>query len=73
MIWAINACSRALLRRACFDLTGLPPTPEECDAFLADNPDFEPFLNAAEYARAHNDWLRDCWLDADPIRNYDFS
>ncbi len=21
---------------------------------------------AAEYARAHNDWLRDCWLDADP-------
>jgi predicted TIM-barrel fold metal-dependent hydrolase len=21
---------------------------------------------AAAYARAHNDWLRDCWLDADP-------
>jgi len=28
---------RSLLRRATFDLTGLPPTPEEVAAFLADN------------------------------------
>src|SRR5450631_2122763 len=27
----------ALLRRATFDLIGLPPAPEEVDAFLADN------------------------------------
>jgi hypothetical protein len=31
------AAKIALLRRATFDLTGLPPTPEEVDAYLADN------------------------------------
>jgi hypothetical protein len=31
------ASKRALIRRATFDLIGLPPTPEEIDSFLADD------------------------------------
>ncbi|MCA9103153.1 MAG: DUF1553 domain-containing protein, partial [Planctomycetales bacterium] len=55
----------ALLRRATFDLTGLPPTPEEVDAFLADDaPDafervVERLLASPQYGEK---WGRH-WLD----------
>lgn len=54
-----------LLRRATFDLTGLPPTPEEMNAFLADeSPDafakvVERLLNSRHYGEQ---WGRH-WLD----------
>src|SRR5690606_13612109 len=33
---APDASKKVLIRRATYDLTGLPPTPEEIEAFLAD-------------------------------------
>jgi Protein of unknown function (DUF1553)/Protein of unknown function (DUF1549)/Planctomycete cytochrome C/EF hand len=54
-----------LLRRATFDLTGLPPTPEEIDAFLADrSPD--AFANAVDRllaARSFGERWGRHWLD----------
>ena len=55
----------ALLRRVTFDLTGLPPTPEEVDAFLADrSPDAYERLIDRLLASPHygEKWGRH-WLD----------
>jgi hypothetical protein len=62
---APDADKRTLIRRVTFDLTGLPPTPEEVDAFLADPGDaafsrvVERLLNSPAYGER---WGRH-WLD----------
>jgi hypothetical protein len=62
---AKQADKRTLLRRATFDLTGLPPTPEEIDAFLSDRSSdafprvIERLLASPQYGER---WGRH-WLD----------
>lgn len=56
---------RALIRRATFGLTGLPPTPEEIDAFLADSrPDaYERLIDRLLASPRYGEhWARH-WLD----------
>jgi hypothetical protein len=59
------ASRRALIRRATYDLTGLPPTPEDVDAFVADTaPDafnklIDRLLGSPQYGER---WGRH-WLD----------
>src|SRR5688572_29215530 len=61
----IAATKRQLIRRATFDLTGLPPTPAEIEAFLADDsPEAYPrlidrLLDSPQYGER---WARH-WLD----------
>jgi len=59
------ADKRTLIRRATFDLTGLPPTPQEVDAFLADD-SVDAFANVVERLLASPQygvhWGRH-WLD----------
>ena len=58
------------LRRAFLDLTGLPPTPEELDAFLADlRPDayerwIDKLLNEEPYVSRYAERMTTPWLDA---------
>ena len=56
---------RTLLRRASFDLTGLPPTPEEIDAFLADaSPDaFARVVDRLLASPAYGERWGRHWLD----------
>ncbi len=62
---APEADRRTLLRRLTFDLTGLPPTPDEMDAFLADR-SADPFATVVDRllaSPAHGErWARH-WLD----------
>ncbi len=60
-----DAQPEALLRRVCFDLTGLPPTPEQVDSFLAnhDPQAFEKIVDTLlKSPRFGERWGRH-WLD----------
>ncbi len=62
---AVVADKRTLIRRATFDLTGLPPTPEEIDAFLADKSPkaFESVIDRLLASPHYGErWARH-WLD----------
>lgn len=60
-----DADRRTLIRRATFDLTGLPPTPSEIDAFLRDeSPDaFESLVDRLLDSDAYGERWGRHWLD----------
>jgi Protein of unknown function (DUF1553)/Protein of unknown function (DUF1549)/Planctomycete cytochrome C len=59
------ADKRTLIRRASFDLTGLPPTPEEIDGFLADESPgaFAKVIDRLLASRAYGERWGRHWLD----------
>ena len=59
------ADKRTLIRRLTFDLTGLPPTPAEVDAFLADNSPgaFDALLERLLASPAYGEKWGRKWLD----------
>ncbi|WP_040546927.1 PSD1 and planctomycete cytochrome C domain-containing protein [Pedosphaera parvula] len=56
---------RTLIRRATFDLTGLPPSPEEITAFLADNSSkaYEKLIDRLLASPAYGERWGRHWLD----------
>ena len=61
-----DADKETLLRRVTYDLTGLPPTPAEVDAFLADKlPDaYEKRVDALLQSPHYGERMALVWLDA---------
>lgn len=61
-----EAAKHTLIRRASYDLTGLPPTPEEVAAFLADrSPDaFEKVVARLLESKHFGERMAMWWLDA---------
>src|SRR5205085_585415 len=63
---APEAARETLLRRVSLDLTGLPPTPQEVDAFLADrSPDaYEKVVDRLLRSPRYGERMAWDWLDA---------
>ena len=61
-----QASKERLIRRASLDLTGLPPTPKEVDAFLADESEdaYEKVVDRLLASPAYGERLAYSWLDA---------
>jgi mono/diheme cytochrome c family protein len=60
-----EADKRSLIRRVTYDLTGLPPTPEEVEAFIADNsPDaYEKVVDRLLASPRYGEHRAHYWLD----------
>lgn len=63
---AAEASRETLIRRVSLDLTGLPPTPDEVDAFVADSaPDaYEKLVDRLLASPAYGERMAWDWLDA---------
>ncbi len=63
---SVEAAREALIRRVTLDLTGLPPTPAEVDAFLADaRPDaYEQVVDRLLASPRYGERMAVDWLDA---------
>lgn len=70
--FAPKADKRTLIRRATFDLTGLPPTPDEVDAFLRDeSPEaFAKVVDRLLASPAYGQRLARHWLDVVRYADY---
>jgi hypothetical protein len=63
---APEADRRTLIRRVTFDLTGLPPTPEEVEAFVNDKDAnaYEKLVNKLLASSAYGERFARLWMDA---------